>query len=130
MLLNVQKCGKKGMQRFMLYKIILSIVPYSKLARILHFFNKGKIPKQPLKNFWWNSLLATDFYSCLKSFSVSTAMKHFYLKIFLSCSEAFGFWCTNSLWISDIKNQTRACPVSVRYMQSILKLLHNTQPQK
>ena len=25
----------------------------------------------------------------------------------------------NSLWISDIKNQTRACPLSVRYIQSV-----------
>ena len=69
--------------------------------------------KQPLKNVWWNILLVIDFYSCLKGFSVSTAMKHFYSKIVLLCSKASRFWCTNFLWISDAKNQAMACSLSV-----------------
>ena len=40
----------------------------------------------------------------------------------LSCSKASGFSYTNSLEISDAKNQTRACSLSVKYIQSILKL--------
>ena len=49
-------------------------------------------------------------------------MKHFYSTITFSCSKASGFLCTNSLGISDAENQTRACPLSVKYILSILKL--------
>ena len=123
LLLNVQNCGKKGMKHFTLPIVFFIYSVLLKLARILHvFYIKGKSLSNHW-NTWWNIFLEADFYSCLKSFSISTAMKHFYSKISLSCSKASGFWCINSLWISDIKNQARVCLLSVKYIQSILKLL-------
>ena len=65
--------------------------------------NEVKIPRQPVKNFLWNILHATDFYSGLKSFSVSNAMKHFYSNISLSSSKASGFWLLTALGLVMLK---------------------------